>query len=47
MLLFAYVLKQITGSIQQSPLHQNDREFLKLILHDKLADFVPHTQVNC
>jgi len=31
MLLFVNVLKQITGSIQQSPLNQNDFEFLKLI----------------
>jgi len=44
MLLFANVLKQITGSIQRSPLSQNDIEFLKLIPSDKLADFVPHTR---
>jgi len=47
MLLFANVLKQITGSIQRSPLSQNDIwEFLKLIPSDKLADFVPHTRVT-
>ena len=44
MLLFANVLKQITGNIQRSPLHQNDVEFLKLIPSHRLADPIPCTQ---
>ena len=44
MLMFANVLKQITGNIQRGPLQQKDIEFLQLIPKDKLADLVPHSR---
>lgn len=40
MLLFANVLKQITGNILHGPLNQNDIEFVKLISSGKLDDSV-------
>ena len=43
MLLSADVLKQITGSIQRSPLLQKDLEFLNLIPQSQLADHIPNT----
>ena len=44
MLMFANVLKQITGDIQRGPLQQKDIELLQLISKDKLADLVPHSR---
>ena len=44
MVMYANVLKQITGSIQRSPLHEKDLEFLQLIPNEKIADIIPHTQ---
>ena len=39
--LSANVLKQITGSLQETPLSQKDLEFLKLIPSNQLADNIP------
>lgn len=41
--LFANVLKQITGCIQRSPLLQKDLEFLKFVPQNELADQIPST----
>ena len=46
MTLYANVLKQITGSIQRSPLAQKDLEFLKTIPAERMADCLPNTLEN-
>ena len=46
MTLCANVLKQITGSIQRSPLVQKDLEFLKTIPAERMADCLPNTLEN-
>ena len=45
-IIYANVLKQITGSIQRSPLVQKDLEFLKAIPAQKMADSLPNTLEN-
>ena len=46
MMLYANVLKQITGSIQRNPLIQKNLEFLQAIPTDRKANRVPSTLEN-
>ena len=46
MMLYANVLKQITGSVQRNPLMQKNLEFLQEIPTDRMADRVPSTLEN-
>ena len=41
-ILFANVLKQITSSIQRSPLVEKGLKFLKAIPAEKMADHIPN-----
>ena len=46
MCLSANILKQISGSIQRSPLVQRDLNFLKAMPAEKMADHVPDRLEN-
>lgn len=43
MLMFANVLKHITGNIKRGPIHQKDLEFSQLIPQSKMVGPIPHT----